>query len=303
MLKIDTAQLAALAEVIRTGSFDRAASTLGVTPSAVSQRIRALEERQGAVLVNRSHPCTGTDAGMRLFRHAEEVALLEHALQRDLGGRDPAVRQTIRIAVNADSLATWFPAALATAQAADLGLLFELILDDQDHSSDWLRRGDVVAAVTGHAAPVQGCDSTALGALRYLATASPDFMTAHFPDGVTREALETAPTLTFDRKDALQARWIELKTGAEMRPPTHYLPASQTFVDAALLGLGWGMNPEPLARPLIAEQRLVALDPALPLDTPLFWQTSRVARAALAPLSAAVVRTAPGWLEPAPAEA
>lgn len=299
MLNFDTGQLAALAEVIRTGSFERAAAVLGVTPSAVSQRIRALEERQGVVLIRRSQPCTGTEAGMRLFRHAEEVALLEHALERDLGGRDPAKRQTIRIAVNADSLATWFPAALAAAQAADPWLLFDLILDDQDHSADWLRRGEVVAAVTAHAGPVQGCDSAALGALRYLETASPAFVARHFPDGVTPQALAAAPALTFNRKDTLQARWIELKTGAGIVPPTHFLPASQAFVDAALLGLGWGMNPEPLVRPLIAATRLVALDPVLPLDTPLHWQTSRVARAALAPLTQAVRRVVPDWLVPA----
>ncbi|MFD0982799.1 LysR family transcriptional regulator ArgP [Tropicimonas aquimaris] len=298
MLTIDTAQLAALAEVIRTGSFDRAAAVLGVTPSAISQRIRALEERQGAVLIRRGQPCTGTEAGMRLFRHAEEVALLEHALERDLGGGTPASRQTIRIAVNADSLATWFPNALAAAQAVDSGLLFDLILDDQDHSADWLRRGEVVAAVTAHASPIQGCDSHPLGALRYLATASPDFMSAHFPQGVTREALAEAPALTFDRKDALQARWISMKAGDGIVPPTHFLPASQAFVDAALLGIGWGMNPEPLARPLIAAGKLVALDPDLPLETPLHWQTSRVARAALAPLSAAVRQVAREWLEP-----
>ena len=54
---LDYAALAALAAVIREGSFERAASALHVTPSAVSQRIRSLEERVGCALVVREQPC------------------------------------------------------------------------------------------------------------------------------------------------------------------------------------------------------------------------------------------------------
>ncbi|MFV0359629.1 LysR family transcriptional regulator ArgP [Tropicimonas sp.] len=295
MLNLDTAQLAALGEVIRTGSFERAAAALGITPSAVSQRIRQLEERLGTVVIRRGAPCTGTDTGMRLFRHAETVAMMEHSLMADLGATR-GERLSLRIATNADSLATWFLPALSAAQADDPGVGFDLILDDQDHSADWLRRGEVTAAVTAHAEPVQGCDSTALGALRYIATASPAFAERHFPQGVTADALRTAPALIFNRKDALQERWIAEKTGLPLVVPTHFLPASQAFVDAALLGLGWGMNPEVLVRAHLATGRLVALDPALPLDTPLYWQSSRATRAALTPLTRAVREAARHYL-------
>ncbi|PRY22594.1 LysR family transcriptional regulator [Aliiruegeria haliotis] len=293
MLSIDTAQLAALAEVIRTGSFDRAAGALHVTPSAISQRIKSLEERLGTVLVRRGQPCIGTEAGLRLYRHAEEVALLEQALSVDIGPiAGTAGHHAVRIASNADSLATWLPPALAAAAGDAPGLLFDLTLDDQDHSADWLRRGEVVAAVTAHAAPVQGCDSTALGALRYIATASPAYMRTHFPDGVTPEALAEAPVMTFDRKDQLQARWLQMKGGRKLSPPSHFLPSTQAFVDAALAGLGWGMNPEPLVQGHIAAGRLVPLDPTLPLDTPLHWQVSRIAAPALAPLTGAIRQAA-----------
>lgn len=298
LLNFDAAHLSALAEVIRTGSFERAAAALGVTPSAISQRIRVLEERLGTIVIRRGLPCTGTEAGLRLYRHAEEVALLEHGLAADLGGHAMAGRQTVRIAVNADSLATWLPEALAAAQRADESLLFDLTVDDEDVSADWLRRGEVTAAVTAHAMPVQGCDSIPLGALRYLATASPAFMARHFPDGVTPEAIATATSLTFSRKDGLQAAWIKRKTGTALSPPTHYLPSSQAFVDAALAGLGWGMNPQPMVAAAIESGRLVALDPDLPLDTPLHWQIGRVARDPLAPLTRAIRAGAERWLVP-----
>jgi len=173
---LDYSALLALAEVIRRGSFEAAAAALRVTPSAVSQRIKALEERMGAVLVLRGQPCVATETGGRLVRHLDQVQLLEQALGQ------AAVPAQVRVAVNADSLATWFLPALAGPE----GLLFDLVIDDQDHSDEWLRRGEVLAAVTAHPGPVAGCDTRPLGRLRYIATASPAFVARWFAAGIER---------------------------------------------------------------------------------------------------------------------
>lgn len=253
-----------------------------------------MEERLGVVLVVRSQPCRGTDAGIRLCRHAEHVGLLEHALHIDLGiaaGDRPA---TLRIAVNADSLATWFVEAMAATE----GMLYDLTLDDQDHSADWLRRGEVSAAVTSQPGGVQGCGNRPLGSLRYVATASPDFMRRWFSDGVDEAALSRAPCLRFNAKDELQDRWIAGLIGRLVAAPSHWLPASHAFVDGALAGLGWGMNPERLVAGQLAAGRLVALLPGRTLDVPLFWQWSRSVETALADLTRAVTGAARQWLEP-----
>lgn len=281
----DPAHLEALASVLRTGSFEGAAAALNVTPSAVSQRIRALEERVGTAVVIRAQPCRATAAGARLARHAEDVALLEHALAVDLG--QEASRPHVRLAVNADSLATWFLPALAGVA----GLFYDIVLDDQDHSADLLRRGEVQAAVTAHGAPVAGCDAHRLGRLRYIATASPAFAARWFPEGVTAGALARAPALTFNQKDRLQADWARGVAGRPVALPTHLIASSQAFVDAARLGLGWGMNPEPLVAGEIAAGRLVALSDQT-LDTDLHWQVARLAARPLGPLTAAVRRAA-----------
>ncbi|KAA0682893.1 LysR family transcriptional regulator ArgP [Roseomonas genomospecies 6] len=286
---LDYALLAALAAVVRSGSFERAAQQLHVTPSAVSQRVKLLEERMGAILVVRGSPCTGTPAGLLLSQHAERVSLLESELREALPGvpqDGPPV--TVRMAVNADSLATWFVAAMAETP----DLLFDLVLDDQDHSADWLRRGEVLAAVTSGGKPVQGCDSTPLGALRYVATASPAFLRRHFPDGVDAASLPRAPRLTFNSKDRLQTQWTRQAFGAEIASPTHWMPSTHAFVDAALAGLGWGMNPESLVAGALRDGRLVALVPGQPLDVPLFWQRSRIASRTLAGITRAVLTTA-----------
>jgi LysR family transcriptional regulator, chromosome initiation inhibitor len=282
---LDPDQLAALAAILRTGSFDRAAALLNVTPPAISQRIRTLEDRVGTALIVRGQPCTATAAGARLARHADDTALLEASALADLGA--PSATATARIAVNADSLATW----VLPAFAAVPGLLFDLVIDDQDHSTALLKRGEVQAAVTSHPGPLQGCDTIALGALRYIATASPAFAGRWFPDGVTRDALARAPALRFNDKDRLQDDWAAAVTGYRVTLPCHRIASSTAFVQAALFGLGWGMNPEPLVRDHLAAGRLVALTPD-PLDTPLYWQAARLTARALAPLTAAIRRAA-----------
>lgn len=283
-MTFDPNQLAALTAILRSGSFDQAASDLGVTPSAISQRLKTLEDRVGAALVLRGPPARATPFGRRLAKHAEDVGLLEAQLARDIFPQPTAGFTSLRLALPADSLGTWVIPALAAVP----GVTFDLVIDDQDHSAEWLRRGEVSAAITAHAKPVTGHDNVALGSLRYVATASPAFVEQWFAEGLTPEALAQAPMMTFSEKDKLQSRWINTVTGQRAVPPSHVLPSTHGFVDGALAGLGWGMNPEPLVQHHIETGRLVALAPDARLDTPLYWQVSRIMAKALAPLTIAI---------------
>lgn len=302
---LDHPLLAALAAVVREGSFERAARTLHVTPSAVSQRVRLLEERVGEVLVVRGQPCTATEAGRLLCRHAERVALLEQELREALPALAEAGspgRPTLRVAVNADSLATWFIAAMRAFCEATPALL-DLSLDDQAHTAERLRAGEVLAAVSAEAEPVPGCRSTPLGALRYVAVASPGFVARHFAAGWHAAALAGAPCLVFNSKDRLQADWARLALGGTEPPPapTHWLPSSTAFVDAARAGIGWGLVPAALATADLAAGTLLALDGGRPLDVPLHWQCARRRLAVLDRLTDAVVAAARAQLVPIPA--
>ena len=280
---LDYAHLQTLAAIHRRGSFDLAAAQLGLTPSAVSQRLKALEDRMGSLLIRRGAPCTATEPGLRLIRHFDEVTLLEAALAQDLPLPDSGPTP-IRLAVNADSLATWIIPALAACE----GMLFDLVIDDQEYSQDWLRRGEVAGAITAHPGPLQGCDTLPLGRLRYHATASPEYMARWLPQGTSAAALSRAPALTYSDKDSLQADWLARACGPAFPFPTHRMASSQAFVDAALAGLGWGMNPAPLIAPHLASGALVELIPETPLDVALHWQFTRRAAPVLAPLTRAL---------------
>ena len=294
-MHFDYAHLAALAAVIRTGSFEKAAHSLSVTPSAVSQRIKLLEERTGTVLVVRGQPCTATATGLRLCRHAEEVSALEASLAGDLGYLQAGdERTTLRIAVNADSLATWFIPALA----ATPGFLFDLVVDDEGHSADWLRRGEVSAAVTSTARPVQGCDARALGEMRYVATATPAFVAQHLTDGISAATLARAPALTFSVKDTYQQAWVRKVCGRNVTLPSHWLPSSHGFVDACLAGLGWCTHPLAMVKPHLDAGRLVELAPGSHMDIPLYWQWNRIVSGALKGLNKAVIEAAQAGMNP-----
>ena len=290
---LDYPSLFALASVVREGSFERAARALHVTPSAVSQRIRLLEERVGCALVTRAQPCEATEAGRRLCQHVDRVRMLEHELHTDMPtvAQDGPVRVNVPVAVNADSLATWFtPAAVAFSTSAS-GLL-QVSVDDEGHTTQWLRSGMVLAAVTATEQAAAGCNSQALGAMRYVAAASPEFVARHFARGVNASSLAEAPSLIFNAKDELQHRWVERQCGRRVEMPHHVLPSPHAFVIAALGGIGWGMHPLALVQDHLDRGQLMELKPGAYWDVPLFWQQARIASALLNDLSGAVVMAA-----------
>lgn len=296
---LDYLALAAVAAVAREGSFEKAAAVLGVTPSAVSQRVKGLEERIGAILLTRGAPCRPTAIGAKLCAHVEQVSLLESEVVRDLPGLAGSAPQpsAVRIAVNSDSLSTWFPMAAAQFTQST-GATLDLVLEDEAHTAGRLKSGEVLAAVTADPAPAPGCKTYPLGALDYQALASPAFIARHFPNGVEPESLRAAPILRFDRRDQLQARWAQEAWNVKISPPTHWTPSTPGMLDLTLAGLGWAMAPTTMAAPHLASGRLVELAPNLRLTVPLYWQRTRLAAGLLERLTEAVRSTATRELNP-----
>lgn len=298
---LDESLLAAVAAVAREGSFERAARVLHITPSAVSQRVKLLEERLGAVLIVRGQPCCATEIGARICRHAELVSVLISELRRELPmlpkDSPDTPHASLRIAVNADSLGTWFIQAMAEFGREDAALL-NLTLADEDHTAEWLRRGYVLGAVTSFGTAVPGCRIRRLGSLRYVATASPRFVRRWFQEGISADALARAPSLLFDSNDRLQEVWARRLVRRDVALPVHRIPSTQAFIDAALAGVGWGMNPLSLVRTQVKAGALVELVPDTPVDVPLYWQATRLKVPVLERLTRSVVRAAGAALRP-----
>lgn len=266
-MKLNYSFLETFMEIIRCGTFEKASGKLHITPSAVSQRIRALEELMGQVLIIRGSPCKATRSGQELYRYAEKIELMENdfLLNQQEQHREKAV-----IAVNADSVDGWFLGVIDTAYR-EHGIVIDVRVEDQDFSASLLQSGEVMAAVSADPAPLQGCKTEYLGTMRYQACASAAFYQRYFCDGLSAETLNLAPVMVFNHKDDLQNKFIRQFTTGQISPPLQFVPSTYAYLQAIVRGLGWGMLPEHLSAPLLADGSLTVLAEGSQVDTPLYW--------------------------------
>lgn len=282
-------QVRTLLAVVDEGTFDAAAAALHVTPSAVSQRVKALEQGIGRVLLLRTKPVRLTASGEVVVRFARQLARLELDARAELGMADSGEPAVLPIAVNADSLATWFLPALGRVPHA----CFELHREDQDHTTTLLREGVVMAAVTSSPDAVQGCSVRSLGRMRYLPVASPSFVARWLAGGSLRSRIGEVPVVLFDRRDDLQDSFARrVGGGRDAGPLRHYVPSSEAFADAVTSGMGWGMLPTAQAEPRLRAGALVRLDPRRAIDVPLYWQQWKLDSPSLAATAKAVAEAA-----------
>ena len=268
---LDYKLLQASAEVIRHGSFEKAARELGLTQSAVSQRVKLLEERLGQPVIIRAKPIAATMAGQRLLAHYQSVRLLEQELHEELPDiqSDGGFGQ-VALAINADSLATWF-VDVPKHLFEQLGLLVHLRVDDESLNHETLQDGTVLGAVSMRANPIQGCRVRPLGLMRYVMVASPEFNERYFANGVSAESLRACPAVNFSEHDELQNQF--LKQYFDLNPgefPAHMVPSSQGFVTVAEQGIAYAVVEQHQAEEGLRAGRLVR--PCdYEIDRPLYW--------------------------------
>jgi len=284
--------LEALAAVCQEGGFERAARVLCLTQSAVSQRVRQLEDRLGLPVVVRGTPPEPTDVGGRLIAHWRRVGQLEHDLEEELQLAPQGGFLTLAIGVNEDSMAIWFVAAVSDLTRANRYAL-HLTVDDQDETHKLLKTGKVLGCISTRSEPIQGCAVTYLGRIDYLCCASPSFVAEWFPDGLGSEAVGRAPAALYSPKDRIHYRFLEQVLGARHDTfPHHFIPSSHGFIDAVASGLGYGLLPHPQARELLASGRVVVLTPGAPIPVHLYWHHWDLKAGAIQELTAALVRYA-----------
>jgi LysR family transcriptional regulator, chromosome initiation inhibitor len=273
---LDARQLEALAAVIEHGSFKTAAQVLSLTLAAVSLRVKSLEATLGQRLLVRGKKLHATPSGQALLAHVKQLRLMEADLLDALPGASArgAQMQSISVAVNADSMASWFLPGVSPACKRHR-LLLDVVVDDQDHTHDALKNGDVSGCVTTRADAMRGCIAEPLGIMRYRCVAAPDLLASwRAVDGsVSIHRMLRSPAVIFNRKDALQdaflAQHFELQ---QARYPRHFVPAVDAFEQAIELGMGWGMVSELQQAVAAPTSLLEEVFPGRCVDVVLYWQ-------------------------------
>lgn len=272
-------QLASLEAIVDTGTFEAAGARLGVSTSAVSQRVRALETSLGRVLIRRGAPSTLTEAGEVVLRYARQQHLLAAELATELsladGHQTPESTVELTTAVNADTLSTWYSGVLR--RATPWATRLRLVVANESRTAELLRSGQVMSAVSSSATRVAGCRVELLGALSYEPVAARALL-AKCADPAE------LPVVRFDSDDDLQD--LALSTaGLAPQPPRAVVPTGAGFAAALEAGLGWGML---TTVELAAHPGLVRVPGLAPLQRRLFWHRWSIGSPLLDRLTAAV---------------
>ena len=261
----------ALAMVAREGGFDKAARALYLTQSAVSQRVKLLEELTGQVLIARTTPPQATSAGRKLLKHYLQVKRLEDDLMGEIGNPASKGFASIAVGINADSLAIWLLDAIQSFLLEERVLL-DIRVDDQEQTHRLLKEGEVMGCISTQEQPMQGCRIEYIGRMNYRMMAAPGFAARWFPNGLTIEEVRRAPALIFDRKDDLHHKLLH--QALEEVPasiPTHYVPSVEKYAEFIALGLAYGMLPDQQSTSLVRTGQIVDLSPDCHVPVKLYW--------------------------------
>ena len=268
---LDYKLIEALAMVVREGGFDKAAGVLHITQSAVSQRVKLLEESTGQVLITRTTPPRTTAAGKKLLKHYLQVKRLEDDLQGEIDGSADRGFTSITAGINADSLAIWLVEAIHPFLLKERVLL-DIRVNDQEQTHRLLKDGEVMACISTQEQPMQGCRAEYLGRMNYRMMATPEFASKWFPGGITLEDVRRAPAILFDQQDELHHKL--LRQSLEEAPvsiPAHYVPSVEKFAVFITMGLAYGMLPDQQNSPLLSAGKVMDLSPNCHVSVKLYW--------------------------------
>lgn len=294
---LDYQLIEAFAVVLDEGGFAHAAEKLCITQSAVSQRVKQLEENIGRALIIRESPPRPTEAGAQLLRHYRQVTALETETIDTLGVKSASNRLHLQIAVNTDSMAVWFMDAIAPF-VRRTGMTMEVFVGGHEQTIDLLRTGVVAGCVSSERKPISGCTNTLIGTLRYALVASASFADRWFPHGFTREAAMSAPIVNLDRNDYFQYRILYHAFGEpQLVPPAHYIPTAEQYFQAVSLGMAYGLVPVIKVASALADGSLIELDPHSASGLTLYWHCWQYQSALLSELSETVVTEGARLLE------
>ena len=294
---LDNKLLQALAAVIKEQSFERAADSIFITQSAISQRIKQLEQEVSQPVLIRSTPPKPTEIGKKLINHFYQVEQLERELKQEIFPDKQAAPLTVHLATNADSLATWLIPALSPVLKQSLVEL-NLLISDEQYTIERLRDGEVFGAITLENKNIKGCQSTFLGEFKYALVASPEFKERYFPNGLTSESLKTAPSVAFDQRDNMHITFMQQHFGLNKGDyPLHTVRSSEAFVMLAKSSAACCFVAEFQIENELKSGELIDLLPDFKLTKQLYWQRWALLKGVHQEISEAIIKNGQSVLQ------
>ena len=289
LFMFDYKLLEALALVVKEDGFDKAANKLFITQSAVSQRIKTLEEQMGQILITRKSPIKATAKGKELIKHYHQVLKLEDDLSQNEN------KTVISIGLNEDSLATWFLKAIRSFLESGNSLI-DLIVDDQEKTSQLLKDGIVSGCISSSPVKIQGCSVRYLGKMEYSMVCTPDFYQRWFKSGFSRESIENAPAVIYNQQDSLHDQYLKQIFHRNVTAyPIHYIPSTEQFLAMIEMNQAYGVVPLIQCGKLIEEKRLIVLHDGN-LDVELYWHHWNINTMMLASLTEVLLEQCKDYL-------
>lgn len=278
----------ALDAVLKEQSFDKAAKRLFITQSAISQRIKLLETEYGEPLLIRSQPIKATPLGQKLLGHYQRVLQLESELDKQLNKHNQL--QTLPLAVNGDSLVTWFVDALAPIlQQQQIEL--NLYVEDESRTWERLSSGEALACITSKQRVMSGAESHFLGYMEYLCVATPDFITRYFNKGINAKSLQLAPAMICDQHDDMHIRFLQQHFSLQQgQYPCHTVRSSQAFVDITLAHGAYSLNSRLHIERYLQNGQLIHILPEKTLYVPLYWHCWQLSSLLIQELTENIIR-------------
>lgn len=268
---LDSKLLHTLATVIECQGFEKAAIQLGVTQSAVSQRIKQLEESLGQTLLVRSQPLEVTKIGRKLQQHFRQLSLLEEELMTHVRpASETAVHRSLLLACEPDSLASWLlPALQARMPRQGVHFLISTLpqaLDDQ------ILEPRLCGWISNDGESLHGSEPVALGDMHYTLVCTRQFWQQHLSQTDSTDFGNLPAVILHGRPQRHQA-FLRQWAGHEGSYPHSSAPTPESMLTLIRAGGGYGLLPaEFLAR---HDQHDLHCQET-PLKEPLFWHHWRI---------------------------
>jgi molybdate transport repressor ModE-like protein len=244
--------------VVEQGSFAAAARQLGLVPSAVTYRIRQLEDALDVLLFDRSsRQARLTAAGGELLTAGQQllqdIDAMANRVKRVATGWEAEFTIAVDTSLSSSTVMELSDAFYALQPTTRLRLREEALAGTLEAVTSG--RADLALGVVVEPGTTAGINSHELGDLLFVYAVSPNHPLSQAPEPIGDDVLIKHRVVAVS--DSAQQRSMALTLGLLTGQDVFTVPTMRAKLDAQLRGLGGGFLPEPLARPYIDSGRLV----------------------------------------------